>query len=183
MYFYYSIRTKKLQVIFIAFFATNLSQIKIDRGKMMVPDKILDYCLKEFKDTVLVNSWGENGIFYNPGQKLKRGIYVLTVKEKDGENDQSSCLNREKIYRVNFGVRKNTFAQMFGAVPKRPGKGGIVDMAYDFAEINQIMPHPIYAWMGWMCVLNPSEATFEQLKPLIREAYEYAVEKYAKRKI
>lgn len=35
--------------------------------------------------------------------------------------------------------------------------------------------------MGWICVLNPSEAAFETLKPLITEAYEYAKEKYGKR--
>ncbi len=32
--------------------------------------------------------------------------------------------------------------------------------------------------MGWICVLNPSEQMFENLKPLIDEAYEYAKEKY-----
>lgn len=32
------------------------------------------------------------------------------------------------------------------------------------------------------CALNPSEETFERLKPLIREAYEYAKEKFVKRK-
>lgn len=148
----------------------------------MTADEILEYCLKELEGTVLVNSWGERGIFYNPYNKLKRGIYVLTVKEKDGENDQGSKLNRENIYRVNLGVRKATFQEMFGAVPKRPRKGGIVDMGYDFAAINQILPHPVYAWMGWICSLNPSQKTFEALKPYIQEAYEYAKEKYAKRK-
>ncbi len=60
----------------------------------MTPDEILQYCLKNLKGTVLVESWGEKGIFYNPDGKLKRGIYILTVKEKDGENDKSSDLNR-----------------------------------------------------------------------------------------
>lgn len=50
----------------------------------MTADEIWEYCLKEWEGTVLVNSWGERGIFYNPYNKLKRGIYVLTVKEKDG---------------------------------------------------------------------------------------------------
>ncbi len=35
---------------------------------------------------------------------------------------------------------------------------------------------------GGMCVLNPSEETFEALRPYIQEAYEYAKEKFAKRK-
>ena len=144
----------------------------------MTPDKILDDCLKDLEGTVLVNSWGEKGIFYNPENKLKRGIYILTIKEKDGENDAASKLNRKDIYRINIGVRKNTFVQMFGFLPKRPAKGCVVDMNYDFTVINQVIPHPVYAWMSWICVLNPSEETFEKLRPLICEAYEYAKEKY-----
>lgn len=36
--------------------------------------------------------------------------------------------------------------------------------------------------MSWVCALNPSDTTFERLEPLIQEAYEYAKEKYSKRK-
>lgn len=128
----------------------------------MTPDKILEYCLKELDGTVLVRSWEESGIFYNPQNRLKRGVYILTVKEKDGNHDKSSKLDRENIYRVNVGVRKNTFAKMFGAIPQRPPKGSVVKMGYDFSETDQILPHPIYAWMGWICSLNPTEKTFEK---------------------
>lgn len=40
-------------------------------------------CLEILEGTILVESWGEKGIFYNPGHVLKRGVYILTVKEKD----------------------------------------------------------------------------------------------------
>lgn len=149
----------------------------------MTADEILEYCLNQLEGTVLVNSWGERGIFYNPENKLKRGVYILTVKEKDGENDSSSNLSRENIYRVNLGVHKDTFREIFGTIPKRPSKGGVVDMEYDFTVTDKILPHPVYAWMGWICFLNPSQKTFDELKPYISEAYEYAKEKYAKKKI
>lgn len=138
--------------------------------------------MKNLEGTVLVSSWGEQGIFYNPEGRLKRGVYVLTVKEKDGENDKGSNLDREEVYRVNLGIRKNTFLRMFHKIPGRPAKGGIVDMRYDFSAINQVLPHPVYAWMGWICIMNPTKETFEELKPLIEEAYEFAKEKYKKRK-
>ena len=73
----------------------------------MEPKQILDWCLEHLEGTVLVNSWGEAGIFYNPGHVLKRGVYVLTVKEKDGDNDRASQLNRKGVYRVNVGDRKS----------------------------------------------------------------------------
>lgn len=149
---------------------------------IITPEQILQYCLEILNGTVLVESWGEKGIFYNPNGMLKRGVYVLTVKEKDGDNDKGSKLDREGMYRVNLGVRRDTFLKMFGTVPPRPPKGGIVDMPYDFMETDKIIPHPVYAWMSWICALNPSESTFEKLKLLINEAYEYAKEKYAKRK-
>ncbi len=31
----------------------------------MNPDEIISYCLSTYKDVVLVDSWGERGIFYN----------------------------------------------------------------------------------------------------------------------
>lgn len=149
----------------------------------MQAEEILQYCLENFEGTVLVSSWGEKGVFYNPENKLKRGIYILTVKEKDGENDKGSNLYREDVYRVNLGIRKQTFEEMFGTVPKRPAKGCIVNMKYDFTQTDRIMPHPVYAWMSWICALNPSDETFEQLKPLISEAYAYSKEKYHKKKL
>ncbi len=55
-------------------------------------------------------------------------------------------------------------------------------MPFVFTQPDKILPHPGYAWMSWVCALNPFDATFERLKPLIKEAYEYAKEKYSKRK-
>lgn len=148
----------------------------------MTPDNIIQYCLEHLTDVVEVVSWGERSLFYNPGGVLKRGVYVMTIKEKDGPNDKGSKLNRDHVWRVNVGIRPTTFQQFFGDLPKRPEKGQVVDMAYDFSVMNTILPHPVYAWMGWVCVLNPSSGTFEHLKPLINEAYEFAKEKFHKRR-
>ncbi|AZV58045.1 DUF6194 family protein [Clostridium sp. AWRP] len=148
----------------------------------MTIDEILQYCNNNLEGTTLIESWGEKGIFYNPEKVLKRGVYVLTIKEKDGANDKSSELNRKNIFRVNLGLRKSTFKEMFGEIPKRPSAGGIVDMNYDFTILDTIIPHPVYAWIGWISVLSPSKDTFEKLKPLIQEAYEFSKEKFIKRK-
>ncbi len=88
----------------------------------MGPGRILKHCLESLEGNVLVECWGEKGIFYNPGYALKSGIYALTVKEKDGVNDKGSGLDRPGVYRVNIGVRKNTFMKLFGETFKRPKK-------------------------------------------------------------
>lgn len=149
---------------------------------MMKPDDILEYCTSNLDGTVLIESWGEKGIYYNPCNTLKRGVYILTIKEKDGDNDKSSNLNRDNIFRVNLGIRKTTFKEFFGEIPKRPSSGNTVDMNYDFAELDKIIPHPVYAWMGWISVLNPSIETFETLKSFIEEAYGFSKEKFSKKK-
>jgi len=148
----------------------------------MQPQEIFDFCLQNLHGTVLAENWGERGIFYNPNHTLKKGVYILTVKEKDGENDKASNLSRAGVFRVNLGIRKHTFAELFTHIPKRPAAGGIVKMEYDFTALDQIMPHPVYGWMGWIAVLNPSKETFEKLKPLIHESHSFAQEKFAKRK-
>ncbi len=40
----------------------------------MTPEKILQYCLETLPDAVLVESWGERGVFCNPGRARKRGV-------------------------------------------------------------------------------------------------------------
>ncbi len=132
---------------------------------MVTPDSILAYCMEHLEGVVLRESWGERGIYYNPGETLPRGVYILTIKEKDGENDRASQLDREGVYRVNLGLRKPSFRALFGELPKRPPAGGVVD-----------------AWMGWIAVLSPGEQTFRELLPYIEEAYVFAKEKYNRRK-
>lgn len=149
----------------------------------MKSDEIIQYCLENLSGTVLTESWGERGIFYNPEGKLKRGIYTLTIKEKDGSNDKASNLDRLGIYRVNLALKKPTFKKLFTDIPKRPDAGGVVEMPYNFQETNIILPHPVYAWMSWICMLSPDENGFEQLKPYIQESYQLALEKYKKKKV
>ena len=67
---------------------------------------------------------------------------------------------------------------MFGPRPQRPPKGGVVLTADDFTATDVLMPHPVYAWMGWVQVLSPSATTLATIQPLLSDAYELAVNKY-----
>jgi len=46
-----------------------------------------------------------------------------------------------------------------------------------------LMPHPVYGKSHWISVLNPGEATFERVKPLLGEAYEIAKERIERKRI
>lgn len=142
---------------------------------------ISSYIVSTFADIHPVSAWGETSFFYNPGHKLPRGIYFATLKEKDGKNDSASNLQRPNVFRLNIGISKPTYQSLFGQQPVRPAAGGIVSTGHDFTCLNQLLPHPVYGWMSWICVLNPSGETFNAAKPLLTEAYNLAVEKFAKR--
>lgn len=146
-------------------------ELRIEKGLLY------HHLLSNFKDLVAIQSWGEDALFYNPGGKKPRGIYFCTFKEKDGPNDKASELNRGGIYRFNVGISKQDYTLMFGSVPKRPSKGGVIETGHDFRQINVITPHPVYGWMHWISVLNPSKKTIETLSPIIERSYQLAVKK------
>lgn len=141
----------------------------------MLARDIESYILKNFKYVHPLDSWGEKSFFLNPEQQLKRGTYFSTLKEKDGENDKASYLNREGIFRLNMGVSKDCYLSLFGTSPKRPTKGCVIEGNYNFQKIDTILPHPVYGWMGWICVLNPSVETFERCKDALDDAYNKAM--------
>ena len=147
----------------------------------MKPESIIKHIAEKFHGVVPKSSWGETSLFYNPGKALPNGVYFCTIKEKNGENDKSSELDRAEIFRVSIGINKSSYEKLFGLKPPRPAKGGIINTGHDFTALNTLMPHPIYGWMNWVQILNPNEAAFTEILPLIEEAYASAVVKFNKK--
>lgn len=142
---------------------------------------ITRYISGRFAGIVPVAAWGETSFFYNPGRALPRGVYFATLKSKDGNNDRASDLDRPAVFRLNIGVSKDTYRSLFGPLPARPVAGGVVATGHDFSALDALLPHPVYGWMGWVSVLNPSEETFGTVRPLLDEAYALAAAKFRKR--
>jgi hypothetical protein len=155
---------------------------KDEAGDVLNPNEIVKMITSNFDGVVVKSSWGETSIFYNPGHLLPHGVYFCTIKEKDGANDKSSNLTRDGIYRLSIGLPKEKYVEIFGRVPKRPEKGGCVNTGHIFTQTNLLMPHPIYAWMGWVCILSPTTEFFGEIYPLIQLAYRKAEQGYLKKK-
>lgn len=147
----------------------------------MRPSHIIEQLEQQFTGLTPKPSWGETSLFYNPNKILPNGVYFCTLKEKNGDNDKASQLDREGVFRFSLGISKESYQQHFGPRPARPAKGSIIDTTHDFTTLNQLMPHPIYGWMSWVQVLNPSPETFMSLQPLIEESYNSAVRKFDKK--
>jgi|GEM_PF-149264 len=144
-------------------------------------DEIIEYVTSNHEGIVIDYNWGDRGMFYNPGNRLPRGIHIMTFKVKDSRNDTVSKLNRQGVYRLNMGISKETFIQMFGRIPARPTVGGTAATGHDYRQLDLITPHPKFGWMAWISVLNPGHTTFETLKPLIEESCKLARQKYEKK--
>jgi hypothetical protein len=129
-------------------------------------------------------AWGDTFFIYDPDRNLdpKRGFPFATIVTKDySDFDCASNLNRPGVFRLNIGVSKETYRSWFGPQPSPPGTAGVVDTGHDFTALDQIMPHPFYAPQSWVCVLNPSEATFQAgVQPLLAEAYDLAVRRFGR---
>jgi len=147
----------------------------------MSPNQIIEEIVRRLPGVVPKSSWGETSLFYNPGKLLPNGVYFCTIKDHDGENDQSSNLNREGIFRLAIGMPPKTYRKFFGEKPPRAAKGGVVETGHKFDALNELMPHPIYAWMCWGQVLSPSEEMFSIIFEIIKEAHQAAVLKFNKR--
>jgi hypothetical protein len=117
-------------------------------------------------------AWGDTFFIYDPHRTLegtKRFPFATIVTKDYGDFDNASKLDRPGIFRLNIGVGKETYASLFDARAE-----------HYFTALDRLMPHPVYGEYHWVCVLNPSEATFERLRPLLQEAYERAADRYAR---
>ena len=114
-------------------------------------------------------AWGDSFFSYDPERNLEeaRRFPFATIVTKDyGDFDNASNLDRPGVYRLNIGVSKETFAELFGD-----------EGEHDFTALDRLLPHPIYGRNHWVCVLNPSDSTLNTIKPLLTEAYEIAVKR------
>lgn len=58
--------------------------------KYLTQEQLSQLILNRYEGLVPQNTWGETSYFYNPGLKLSRGTYFVTLKAKNGENDMQA---------------------------------------------------------------------------------------------
>ncbi len=123
---------------------------------------------------------GDTFLYYDPQRDLdptRRMPFGTIVVKEYGEYDNASQLDRPGVFRLNIGVGADTFRRLFGHLPAaRTAESA----SYDYAALDKLMPHPVYAPQLWVCVLNPSAETFEGVKPLLAEAYSIVANRYAR---
>ncbi len=126
--------------------------------------------------------YGERALFYNPAGAAPLGVILAALKDHDGPNDRSARLSRPGVYRLAFGIPPDTFARRFGEIPARPRRGRAVALpGYDLTRLDELMPHPVYAWMSWVQILSPTTPRYQSLRPLLAESLELVKAKWKRR--
>jgi hypothetical protein len=146
----------------------------------MDPASIAQYINTTFAGVDAQEGNGDTFFIFDPDRNLppERQTPFATLVTSDF-NDTFSDLNRPGVFRLNIGVSKQTFQSLLGDLPADfPEAGG-----YDFAALDRLLPHPVYGRMHWLCVLSPSDATFETLRPLLAEAHARVADRYARRPV
>lgn len=125
------------------------------------------YISETFADVETSENFGYKFYFYRDDHRMP----FATIADSDNEYDSVSNLARPGVFRLNFGVSKQTFQSLFGDQK--------LDMAsYDFTALDQVMPHPEYARQYFCCVLNPGEKVLAVVLDHLAEAHSIAKARY-----
>lgn len=133
----------------------------------MNESSLVDYITKTYPEAETTTAFGYTMFFYQSDRILP----FATLISADYEYDHISNLDRPGVYRLNLGVSRQTFQSLFGTAK-------VDNSNYDFTALDVIMPHPEYAKQHFICVLSPSEATFERIRPLLAEAFDIASRRF-----
>jgi hypothetical protein len=125
------------------------------------------YLTTAFPGVETTTAYGYNFYFY----RTERVLPFATLAASDNEYDRISNLDRPGVYRLNIGVSRQTFQDLFGKEKVDPGN-------YDYTALDVIMPHPEYAAQNFICVLAPGAATLERVRALLAEAHDIAVRRF-----
>lgn len=138
------------------------------------------YISETFEGLVTPMNADDTFFIYDPDGDLpaERQMPFATIVTGD-TYDTVSDLSRPGAYRLNIGLTRATYTALFGAVPTERDDKGILSTGFDPATPDLLMPHPIYAAQHWVSVVNPGPATAQAVKPLLDEAYAFAVRKHA----
>jgi hypothetical protein len=121
------------------------------------PEAIIDYLMTTYPATDMVaipDAW-----FFSLDPEKHFPNYATIVA--NDEHDQASDLERPGVFRLNLGVDRETFEGFeFEAEP-------------DYAALDVILPHPVYAAQRYIAILNPSWTTWSAtVIPLIAIAHD-----------
>ncbi|MFF1560599.1 DUF6194 family protein [Streptomyces sp. NPDC058279] len=116
-------------------------------------------------------AWGDAFFFYAPEGRVPGNVQPYgTIVSKNYPDDTASDLDPPDRRRVNVHVDRAAYRELIGEGP------------HDYTAVDQVLPHPVYGALGWICVVNPGERTTGTLLRLLRSAHDAARCRFERRR-
>ena len=132
---------------------------------------------------VITDGDGDFYLFYDPdGITVPEARFPFCTIMTGDRYDRASRLDRDcTTYRINVEGSRATYEVRFGPAPRQPAGYEVIDTGSDYTATDVLMPHPFYAPLHWVCVVNPGEHTAADLAELLAEAHATAKRRYDKK--
>ena len=129
-------------------------------GAGPTPDEITTWITTTWPETTVARAMGATFFSLND-QHWPNFATIVTTDEHD-IGAPSHLTARPDAFRLNIGVGKATFERLVGPMAD-----------VDHAEVDRVLPHPVYAKQRWVSIVNPGRRTFDAVvAPLIAEAHD-----------
>ncbi len=99
-------------------------------------------------------AWGDTFVYFTPDGEPGVMPY-LTIITKNYPDDAFSRLDRPGAFRLNAHVGRDAFTELIGYPPAEHAARA---EQWDYAADGAVVPHPLYAKLGWVSMVNPRTA-------------------------
>jgi hypothetical protein len=100
---------------------------------------------------------GDWFVFYDPdGVTQPESRFPFCTIVTGDRYDAASDLDRDAVsYRVNLSISRGRYEARLGPAPRQAAGREVLDTGVDYTSRDTVLPHPFYAPMHWVCVVNP----------------------------
>jgi hypothetical protein len=135
---------------------------------------------RELPGIVMSEGSGDWFVFYDPdGVTVPEKRFPFLTLVTGDRYDAASQLDRDAgTYRVNLGIGREAYEALLGTAPRQAAGYDVIDTGTDYTATDTVMPHPFYAPLHWICIVNPGPSTGRQLAGLVERAYANAASRY-----
>ena len=126
------------------------------------------------------SAWGDWFFYYDPERgEVNRQLPFATVVVSDYPGwDTQSQLDREGVFRLNIAVGRTAYERLIGHSTVDHDEH---QADYDYAELDVLLQHPLYAEQGWVSIVNPGPRTAGLARRLVADAHELAHRRWWRR--
>lgn len=130
----------------------------------MTEEELVRWILENLPDVDETMNDGNHFFFYNPHGFEPEHLLPFATIVTNNKYDDGSDLDRPGVFRLNVGVGRETFEALF------PEDAATIT---DRAVLDTFFPHPDYASVFWLSVINPT-TTWPLAASLLGEAHAIA---------